>query len=88
MDVLKVFIDEVERICVQYTMPSISQHNGVVERWNHTLMDTVRSTLNYSTMHALKTSTYLLNRVPSKGCLAKVKVYNPHEKKFDARTIY
>jgi hypothetical protein len=61
-------------------------------------------------MHALKTATYLLNRVPSKsvpktpyelwtvkrpslrhlhvwGCPAEVRIYNPHEKKIDERTI-
>ena len=61
-------------------------------------------------MYALKTTMYLLNRVPSKavqktpfelwtgrkpslrhlhvwGCQAEIRVYNPHEKKLDARTI-
>ena len=61
-------------------------------------------------MYALKTTMYLLNRVPSKavqktpfelwtgrkpslrhmhvwGCQAEVRIYNPQEKKLDARTI-
>ena len=51
-------------------MPGTLQHNGVVERWNHTLMNMVRSMLNYSIvhlslwMHALMTDAYMLNRVP------------------------
>ena len=79
-------------------------------------MEMVRSILSNSIvplslwMHALKTATYLLNRVPSKavpktpyklwtgrkpslrhlhvwGCAAEVRIYNPHEKKLDARTV-
>lgn len=103
-------------ICAQYTLPGTPQQNGVAERRNRTLMDMVRSMLSNSNvpfslwMHALKTATYLLNRVPSKavpktpyelwtgrkpslrhlhvwGCQAEVRLYNPHEKKLDERTI-
>ena len=60
-------------ICAHYTMLGTPQQNGVTKRWNRTLVDMVRSMLSYSTvplslwMHALKTATYLLNRVPSKA---------------------
>ena len=53
-------------------MPGMSQHNGVAERCNRTLMDMVRSMLSNSSlpislwMEALKTAIYLLNRVPTK----------------------
>jgi hypothetical protein len=46
--------------------------NGVAERRNRTLMDMVRSMLSNSDLplflwsEALKTSVYILNRVPSK----------------------
>ena len=103
-------------ICTQYMMLGIPQQNGAVERHNRTLMKLVRSMMSYSSlplalwMYTLKTSMYLLNRVPNKvvpktpfeqwmerkpslwhlhvwGCPAKVRIYNPHEKKFDLRTI-
>jgi len=60
-------------ICAQYTMPGTPQQNGVAEKRNHTLMEMVRSMINYSNvplslwMYALKNATYLLNRVPSKA---------------------
>jgi len=59
-------------ICVQYTMFDTPQQNGVSKRCNRTLMDIIRSRLVNSTllvslwMYALKTTMYLLNRVPSK----------------------
>jgi len=59
-------------ICVQYTMLGTRQQNGVSERRNKTLMDMVMSMLSNSTlpvslwMYALKTTMYLLNRIPSK----------------------
>jgi transposase InsO family protein len=62
-------------IIVQYSMPGDPQQNGVAERRNRTLMDMVRSMLNYFTlpislwMEALKTAVHILNRVPSKSCL-------------------
>jgi len=103
-------------ICVQYTMLGTPQQNDVSERRNQTLMDMVRSMLSNSSlpvslwMYALKTTMYLLNRVPSKavqktpfelwtgrkpslrhlhvwGCQAEIRIYNPHEKKLDARAI-
>jgi hypothetical protein len=54
-------------------MPNEPQQNEVAERCNRTLMDMVRSMLNYSTllislwMEALKTIIHILNRVPSKS---------------------
>ena len=60
-------------ICVQYTMLGTPQQNDVSERRNQTLMDMVRSMLSNSSlpvslwMYALKTTMYLLNRVPSKA---------------------
>jgi len=60
-------------ICAQYTMPGTPQQNGVSERRNRTLMDMARCMLFNLTlpvslwMYALKTSMYLLNRVPSKA---------------------
>ena len=60
-------------ICAEYTMSGILEQNGVTERRNHTLMDMIRSMLNYSSlplslwMYALKTAMYFLNRVPSKA---------------------
>ena len=56
-----------------YTMPATPQHNGVVKKRNHTLMDMVRSMLSNSPlpislwMEALKTAVYLLNRIPTKA---------------------
>ena len=53
-------------------MPSTPQQNGVSEKYNRTLMDMVRSMLINSTLpvslwiYTLKTTMYLLNRVPSK----------------------
>ena len=155
MNVLEVFIDEVERqldkkvkvvrsdrggefygkfdesgqcpgpfakllesrgICAQYTMPGTPQQNGVAERRNRTLIEMVRSMLSNCSLplslwiYALRTATYVLNRVPSKavpktpyelwtgrkpslrhlrvwGCPAEVRLYNPHEKKLDSRTV-
>lgn len=49
------------------------RQNGATERWNHTLLDMVRSILSYSNvllsswMYALRTTAYLLNRNPSKA---------------------
>ena len=54
-------------------MPGMPQQNGVAERRNHTLMEMVRSMMSYSSVpislwgEALKTATYILNRVPSKA---------------------
>jgi hypothetical protein len=54
-------------------MPEMSQQNGVAERHNRTLLDMVRSVLSDTTLseflwgEALKTTMYILNRVPSKS---------------------
>ena len=53
-------------------MPDTPSMNGIAERWNLTLQDMVRSMMAESPLHislwgeALKTSIYLLNRVPTK----------------------
>ena len=66
------FLQE-EGIVSQYTMVGTPQQNGVVERRNRTLMETVRSKTNNTRLlpmslysEALKTTVYILNRVPSK----------------------
>ena len=54
-------------------MPGTPQQNGVAERRNCTLMDMVRSMLSNSLlpislwMEALKTTVYLLNKIPTKA---------------------
>lgn len=54
-------------------MSGTPHQNNVVERVKRALMNMVRSMLSYSTiplslsMHALKTTIYLLRRVPSKA---------------------
>ncbi|RDX77681.1 hypothetical protein CR513_42158, partial [Mucuna pruriens] len=63
-------------ICAQYTMLGTPQQNDVAEKRNRTLITIPLSLW----MHALKVVVYLLNKVSNK-------VYNPREKKFDARTI-
>ncbi|RZC20264.1 Retrovirus-related Pol polyprotein from transposon TNT 1-94 [Glycine soja] len=66
------FLKECE-IVLQYTMPGKPSMNGVVERRNRTLKDMVRSMISHSSLpeslwgEALKTTTYILNRVPSKA---------------------
>ena len=60
-------------IVPQYTMPESPSMNGVAERQNRILKDMVRSMIYYSTLpeslwiEALKTTTYILNRVPTKA---------------------
>ena len=60
-------------ICAQYTMPGTPQQNDVAERRNHTLMNMVRSMLNYSNVplspwtYALRTIVYSINRIPNKA---------------------
>ncbi|KAL8091512.1 hypothetical protein AgCh_033945 [Apium graveolens] len=57
----------------QLTAPGTPQQNGVVERRNRTLLESVRSMMSYSDLpksfwgHALETTAYLLNLVPSKS---------------------
>ena len=60
-------------IVAQYTMPGSHEQNGVVERRNRTLMEMKRSMMSRSNLpeylwgEAIKTATYILNRVPSKS---------------------
>ncbi|KAK8560307.1 hypothetical protein V6N12_013106 [Hibiscus sabdariffa] len=60
-------------IVSQLTPPSTPQWNGVFERRNQTLLDMVRSMMSHSDLlisfwgHALETTTFTLNRVPSKS---------------------
>jgi len=60
-------------IVPQYTMLGSPSMNGVAERRNQTLKDMVRSMICHSTLpeslwgEALKTTTYILNRVPIKA---------------------
>ena len=64
---------ESKGICTQYTMPGSPHQNGIAERRNRTLMEMVRSMVNDSSvpvslwMYALRTTAYILNRVPSKA---------------------
>ena len=103
-------------IVAQYTVSGSPYQNGVAERRNRTLMDMVRSIRSntklpqYLWIEALKTTVYIVNRVPTKaipktsfelfkgwkpslrhiriwGYLSEVRIYNPHEKKLDPRTI-
>uniref|UniRef100_A0A6N2MTR1 Integrase catalytic domain-containing protein n=1 Tax=Salix viminalis TaxID=40686 RepID=A0A6N2MTR1_SALVM len=73
------FLDECG-IVPQYTMPGSPTMNGVAERRNRTLKDMVRSMISHSTLpeslwgEALKTATYILNRVPTKATTK-----NPYE---------
>ena len=54
-------------------MPGSLEQNGVAERRNHTLMDMKMSMMSRSNLpeylwgEAIKTATYILNRVPSKS---------------------
>ena len=60
-------------IVPQYTMPGSPSMNGVAGRRNRTLKDMVRSVISHSNLpislwgEALKTATYILNRVPTKA---------------------
>ena len=60
-------------ITPQYTMPRTPSQNGVAKRRNRTLKDMVRSMISHSSIpnslwgEALKTTVYILNRVPSKA---------------------
>ena len=103
-------------IVAQHTIPGSPDQNGVAEIRNRTLVDMVRSMLSNSNLpqflwtDALKTTVYILNRVPTKavpktpfeiwkgwkpslrhmrvwGCPSEVRIYNPHEKKLDPRTL-
>ncbi|RVW72007.1 Retrovirus-related Pol polyprotein from transposon TNT 1-94 [Vitis vinifera] len=60
-------------IVAQYTMPGSPDQNSVAERRNRTLIDMVRSMRSNSKLpeslwtEALKTTVYILNRVPTKA---------------------
>ena len=62
-------------IVAQYTVLGSPEQNGVAERRNRTLMDIKRSMmsrlnlLEYLWGEAIKTTTYIMNRVPSKSVL-------------------
>ena len=62
-------------IVAQYTMPGSPYQNCVAERRNRTLLDMVRNMLSSSKLprflwiEALKTTVYVLNRVPTKVVL-------------------
>ena len=67
------FLEE-NGIVAHYTLPGTPEQNGVAERRNRTLMDMVRSMLSSNSnlpkslwTEALKTSVYILNRVPTKA---------------------
>ena len=72
---LKQFCAE-KGIVVEYTVPHTPEQNGVAERFNRTLVETVRCLLFDSQLRkcfrteALRTATYLLNRRPT-STLAK-----------------
>ncbi|KAL8114038.1 hypothetical protein AgCh_021072 [Apium graveolens] len=57
----------------QLTAPGTPQQNGIAERRNQTLLESVRSMMSYSDLpksfwgYALETAAYLLNLVPSKS---------------------
>nr|GEW39639.1 reverse transcriptase domain-containing protein [Tanacetum cinerariifolium] len=61
------------RYVTQLTPPYTSQHNGVSERRNHTLLDMVQSMMNLTTLslsfwdYALESATCILNMVPTKN---------------------
>nr|ABW74556.1 copia-like pol polyprotein [Boechera divaricarpa] len=75
-------------ICAQYTMPGTPQQNGVAERRNRTLMDMVPSKAVPKTPFELWTGRKpSLKHLRVWGCPAEVKLYNPHEKKLDSRTV-
>ena len=67
------FIYEKCGIVSQLTPPGTSQHNGVSERRNRTLLDMVRSMMSLTDLplsfwgYALETATFTLNRAPSKS---------------------
>nr|GEU65198.1 hypothetical protein [Tanacetum cinerariifolium] len=61
-----------QMVIVQLTPPYTSQHNGVSERKNRTLLDMVRSMINLTTLplsfwdYALESTASILNMVPTK----------------------
>ena len=71
-DLFKAYCAEKD-IARQLTIPYMSQQNGMAERRNRTLLDMVRSMMAQAKFpisfwgDALMTTTYILNRVPSKS---------------------
>ena len=67
------------RITSQMSAPGQSQQNGVAERMNQTLLDMVRSMMSYASLpnsfwgHALETTQYIINLVPSKAVSTTLK---------------
>jgi hypothetical protein len=66
------FLEE-NGIVAQYSLSYEPQQNGIAKRWNHTLINMVRSLLSNSTlpltlwMKALKTVAHIINRMLSKS---------------------
>ena len=64
-------------ITSQLSAPGIPQQNGVSDRRNRTLLDMVRSMMNFAQLldsfwgHAVETAAYILNMVPSKSVSEK-----------------
>nr|GEU71034.1 hypothetical protein [Tanacetum cinerariifolium] len=64
--------DDTYHHCKELTSPYTTQHNGVSERINCTLLDMVRSLMNITTLplsfwdYALDSATRILNMVPTK----------------------
>ena len=73
MALLQSFFKSMHGIVAQHTMSGSPNQNGVIERRNRTLVDMVWSMLSNSNLpkflwiDALKTSVYILNRVPTKA---------------------
>ncbi|GJS71648.1 retrotransposon protein, putative, ty1-copia subclass [Tanacetum coccineum] len=73
------FLDHLKEhgIIAHRTPPYTSQHNGVSERRNKTLLDMVRSMMSQTTLpksfwdYSLETATRILNMVPTKKALVK-----------------
>ncbi|TQD69871.1 hypothetical protein C1H46_044597 [Malus baccata] len=81
---------EQQGIVAQYTTPGTPQQNGVSERRNRTLIGMVRSMMTRSKLpgflwgEALKTATYILNRVPCKAVSSTpFEVWNGRKPSFD-----
>ena len=70
-----------EGVCHELTIPKNPEQNGVAERMNRTLVETVRSMLSHANLphkfwgEALSTVAYLRNRSPTKA----VNEMTPHE---------
>ena len=62
-------------ILSQWTPPGTPQHNDVSEKRNQTLLDMVRSMMGFASLlisfwgYALESTSYLLNKIPSKSVI-------------------